>query len=548
MHSSKWCTIIVGTMYILHNTKKVGENIYHSTLLCENYREGGKVHRRVLLNLSKWSPQKVEALKKSLKGEELFDLKELEAKSGLHLGALYILKAVAEKLGFDFALGSSRKAQLALLVIIARIISPGSDRWTAIWAKRQATEAVLGLRPPDVDDLYDTLDWLDKNQEKIEDALFLARGKETEQLFLYDVTSSYLEGEKNELADFGYNRDKKKGKKQIVIGLLTDKEGYPVSVEVFKGNTTDTKTLENQIEKLSKRFGVEKVVLVGDKGMIKTISIENLKAKGLSFITSITKPEIEFLIKQEVIQLSLFDSKIAEVEDEGVRYILRKNPIRKEEIKKNREQRLEKAKTKLQQETESLLLSSRRDPAKALRRAIVLIDKLKLSRFIQIKLEGRVLSYHLDKEVLVEAEALDGCYVIKTDLSEEELSAEEVHSRYKDLSKVETAFRTMKTDLLEVRPVNHRKASRTRGHVLVVALSYLLAHHIREVLKETGISLKQAILALDAIQLVPLKLKTSLIQKVQTPDEEQTRILEVLDVKLPMAISSMVGKTKVVTK
>ena len=535
-------------MYILHNTKKVGEKTYHSTLLCENYRERGKVCRRVLLNLSKWSAKEVEALKKSLRGEELFDLKELEVKSGLSLGALYTLKAVAERLGLDLALGSSRKGRLALLLIIARLISPGSDRWTAIWAKRQATEAVLSLRPPKVDDLYETLDWLDKNQEKIEDALFVARGKETEHLFLYDVTSSYLEGEKNELAFFGYNRDKKKGKKQIVIGLLTDKEGYPVSVEVFKGNTTDTKTLESQIEKLSQRFGVEKVVLVGDKGMIKTIPIKNLKAKGLSFITSISKPEIESLIKQEVIQLSLFDSKIAEVEDEGVRYILRKNPLRKEEIKKNRDQRLKKAEEKLKEEAEGLLSSSRRNPAKALRRAIVLVDKLKLSRFIQVKLKGRVLSYHLDKQVLLEAEALDGCYVIKTDLSKEELGAEEVHSRYKDLSKVETAFRTMKTDLLEIRPVNHRKATRTRGHVLVVALSYLLSHYIREVLKETGISLKQAILALDAIQLVPLKLENSLIQKVQTPDEEQTRILKALDVKLPMAISSLAKKTKVVTK
>ena len=176
------------------------------------------------------------------------------------------------------------------------------------------------------DTLYKNLNWLHDNQSSIEKRLFRNRKVESSELFLYDVTSSYLEGDKNELADWGYNRDKKRGKKQIVIGLLCDDEGIPVSVEVFPGNTGDLSTLSSQIHKLSARFGCSKVTMVGDRGMIKSAQVEAIKEAGFHYITAISKPEIESLVKRGVIQLDLFDDKLVEVEDNGVRYVLRRNP------------------------------------------------------------------------------------------------------------------------------------------------------------------------------------------------------------------------------
>lgn len=535
-------------MFIQRNTKRVGDKVYRSVLLREGYRENGKIKMRTLLNLSSWPKEKIEGLRKVISGEEIFSRQEVEIKNGRSFGCLFALKTIADRLGISLALGQSRRGRLVLFMVLARIINQGSKLAAATWAKGIAKEEVLGLKRFDEDDLYETLDWLDKHQDEIEQALFLKRDNPCD-LFLYDVTSTYLEGDKNELAGFGYNRDKKKGKKQIVVGLLTDRDGFPLSCQVFSGQTADPSTFASQIDKARERFGARSVTFVGDKGLIKKVQREHLKKADYFYITSITKAEIECLTREGTIQLSLFDTKVAEVEDGKVRYVLRRNPIRATEAKENRRVRLEKALNILNEEATGLKHSSRRDPNKALRRAIVRVEKLNCSKFIRISLSGHRLTYTLDDKALAKAEALDGCYVIKTDVPKDKLSASEVHDRYKDLVLVEQAFRTMKTGLLEIRPVYHTKATRTKAHVFVTMLAYAITHKLNELTKSLEMAQDQIIVLLDRIQINDVKVGEALIKKVVTPDPDQQKVLDALSVKLPsnpMALP-MLTRTAVTT-
>lgn len=519
-------------MFIQRNTKHVGDKVYHSVLLREGYRENGRIRMRTLLNLGSWAPDKVEALGKILAGERLAGEGEIELLSGRSFGGLWVLKELSDRLGITAALGDGRAARLVLFMVLARVINQGSKLASVGWAKGTATKEVLGLARFDEDDLYEALDWLSERQDAIEDELFLRRNEACD-LFLYDVTSSYLEGDKNELGAYGYNRDKKKGKKQIVVGLLTDRKGYPISVQVFDGNTNDPSTMRDQIEKAAARFNAKSATFVGDKGMIKKVQIEHLGDLEYFYITSITKAQIESLMNQGVLQLSLFDSDVVEVCQDRVRYVLRRNPVRAREVKENREDRLKKALLLLDEEISGLEQSKRRDPNKALRRLIVSIDKLGLSRFITIDLNDRVLSYSVDEKAIADAQALDGCYAIKSDVPKDKLSADEIHDRYKDLIFVEQAFRSMKTALLEIRPIYLRKACRTRAHVFVTMLAYAITHEFQRHTKPLDLTRRQAITMLERIQISEIKVGQTTITKIAAPDSDQQRVLSALDIKLP---------------
>ena len=334
---------MVVTMFITRNKKVVGNKVYTSTLLVEGYREGRKVKHRTISNLSSWSKELVDDFELLLKGGKVTNLKDLRYGQGKSYGALITIYEICKRLGILKAMGESRKARLAILMTMGRILAQGSRLHIVKgWSKDEAIEEVLGINYFDEDDLYESLDWLSENQEVIEDKLFKSRNRgEISDIFLYDLTSSYLEGTKNELADFGYNRDGKKGKKQIEIGLMTDKEGYPVSIEVFRGNTQDSQTVVSQLRKLKTRFGVKRVIFVGDRGMIKGAQIEDINEFKWNFITAITKPQMRKLVNDGVIQMGLFDDKLVEIEHEGNRYIIRRNPERVKEIKANREARMQ---------------------------------------------------------------------------------------------------------------------------------------------------------------------------------------------------------------
>ena len=308
---------------------------YRRVLLRNSYRVDGKVRHDTVASLSKCTDEEIDALKLALKNKgDLSQLKniqqELQTEQGLCMGAVWLLREMVRKLGILKVLGESRNAKLIQWLIMASLIEQGSRLSATRLAKRHAVCDILGLEKGfNEEDLYNAMDWLEGKQAEIEDKLFKFRyGTECPTFYLYDVTSSYFEGQENELADYGYNRDKKKGKMQIVIGLMTDDDGHPLSVEVFQGNTSDPKTVSNQIKKMGERFGAKKVTLVGDRGMIKRAQMEELNdAYQFNYITAISKPQIEKLIKKEVIQLDLFDEKLVEIEDEGVRYILKRNPV-----------------------------------------------------------------------------------------------------------------------------------------------------------------------------------------------------------------------------
>ena len=330
-------------MHIIKNKSapKNSKKIYRSTLLRESYRKDGKVKKRTIANLSHCKPEEIAAIKLALKYKdnlsELGSLKSVELQEGLSVGAVWTVYQTAKRKGIERALGKEFAGKLAMWQMIARVMEQGSRLSAVRLAQTHAVCDVLDIRRGfDENDLYDNLRWLADNQEQIEKKLFsVRRGKTKPEIFLYDVTSSYLEGTNNYFGEYGYNRDGKKGKQQIVIGLLCDEFGEPVSTEVFAGNTQDTQTFASQVKKAAERFGCERVTFVGDRGMIKIPQIKNLP-EGFHYITAITKAQIDSLMDQGVIQIGLFDEDLFEVENNAIRYILRRNPLRVKEIDESR--------------------------------------------------------------------------------------------------------------------------------------------------------------------------------------------------------------------
>jgi transposase len=537
-------------MYIDTSTicTKTGK-IYTRHLLRECYRENGRIKHRTLANLSACSEQEIKAMKIALKYKE--NLPELrcrkmavEATQGKSVGAVLLLYHLAKRLGIEKALGNSREGRLALWQIFARVIEQGSRLSSVRLAERHACE-LLGLNYFNEDDLYENLGWLAERQEKIENSLFKMLNKKS-QLFLYDVTSSYLEGECNELAEFGYNRDGKKGKRQIVIGLLCNEEGIPISVEVFAGNTKDNKTLPMQIKKAAMRFGATKVTFVGDRGMIKSAQVKELSECDFHYITAITKPQVKSLIDQGGIQISLFDSEIAEVMFEGVRYILRRNPTRAEELKEIRQSKLNALQKKGDERNEYLNNHPRAKISTAQQIIKQYAQKLKIIKWVDIAVEDGQLIISINRNNLVEESLLDGCYVLKTDLSQDIATKETIHDSYKDLALVEQAFRTCKTIHLEMRPIYVRLAKNTRGHIFVTMLAYRIVKELSKCWWSVDITVEEGITALARLCQIEIKVNNEHFNQITQPDKLTEKLLTLANVKLPRVLPKI--KTHVATR
>lgn len=477
----------MATMYLDSSSTTVNGKTYHRHLLRRSFREDGKVKHETIANLSACGAEEIEAIRLALrhKGDLKAMLQQRPAVSlrqGLSVGAVWTAFELARQLGLEHALGDTRQGRLALWQIIARLLDQGSRLSAVRLARAHAACDVLGLDAFNEDDLYANLDWLCENQERIEKSL--AQDRTPGGLFLYDVTSSYLEGEHNALAAFGYNRDGKRGKMQIVIGLLCDETGEPLSVEVFEGNTQDTRTMHAQIAKAAERFGGGPVTFVGDRGMIKGPQIEELAAAGFHYITAITKAQIETMLRRGVFQLDMFDEALAEIcADSGERYVLRRNPVRAGEIAKSRQGKLAALRKLQEAANERLAAHPRAKVATALKQLQQRAQKLKIEQWVEILIDpaaegGRRLAWRENADALAEAARLDGCYALKTDLAPGVAGKEVVHARYKDLALVERAFRTSKQAELELRPIHVRLATRTRGHVFVVLLAYRLAREL----------------------------------------------------------------------
>ncbi len=476
-------------MYVDSCNVRANGRVYTRVLLRQSYRENGKVKHRTIANLSKCAPEEIAAIKLAFKHKH--DLESLARsaarrndftlRQGPSVGAVAVLQGLAAELGITAALGDDRQGKLALWQVIARAIDQGSRLSAVRLATSHACCDLLGLDAFNEDHLYANLAWLSENQADIEMRLFeKTHPSGKPPLFLYDVTSSYLEGQHNALAAFGYNRDGKRGKKQIVIGLLCDGDGMPLAIEVFEGNTLDPKTVSSQIQKIATRFGGGDVTFIGDRGMIKGPQIDELIKQGFHYITAITKPQIESLLKTRILQLELFDQEMAEVIEPDVRYVLRRNPRRAEEIQATRQSKFDTLARRTDQANQYLTEHPRARVATALKSIQTQITKLKLSSWVSVaEVEGlRKVGLHIDEPERAEASKLDGCYVLKTDLTTSQAAKETVHSRYKDLALVEQAFRISKTVELEMRPIHVRCEASTRGHALVVMLAYILVREL----------------------------------------------------------------------
>jgi len=535
-------------MYITQTTapSKSGQS-YFCTLLRESYREGSMVKNRTIANLSHCKPDEIAALRLALEHKanlaELGSIEEsVRLKEGLSMGAVWTVYTVAKRLGIEKALGTEREGKLALWQVIARTIDQGSRLSAVRLAQTHAACDVLGMsRGFDENDLYDNLGWLQEHQERIELSLFRTRqkGKDKQrELFLYDVTSSYFEGVCNALADWGYNRDGKKGKKQVVVGLLCDELGEPVSVEVFHGNTSDLKTFANQIAKIAGRFGCERVTMVGDRGMIKSAQIEQLQEReGFYYITALTKPQIETLIHGGVVQMSWFDEKICEVENEGVRYMLRRNPQRVEDLKRSRQDKCSSVSRLLGKKNRYLTEHPRAKMDIAQREVASKIDKLKVDRWLKVVAADRKLRLEEDSQALAEASRLDGCYVVKSDLPKQYADAQSVHDRYKDLALVEQAFRTSKTVHLEMRPWFVHIERNTRGHALVVMLAYMIAHYLRQAWADLDLTVPEGLDQLKTLCATQILVKDEVrCNKIPIPRDLSQKLLNAADIHLPEAL------------
>jgi hypothetical protein len=514
-------------------------------LLRESYREGGKVKTRTIANLTKWAPERIAAMERLCKGE--FDGGTGgEVTSGEVFGVLFALKHLADQVGLTRVLGPSAEGRLALFLTLARIAHGGSRLSAVRWAQQHAVADVLGLETFDEDDWYAALDWLAGQQARIERERYqdhVKRHRKPPALVLYDVTSSYFEGECNELGQYGYHRDGKKGKLQIVIGLLTADDGEPLAVRVFEGNTADPTTVAEQITILKEQFGVTEVVMVGDRGMIKTKGKAALSAAGLRYITALTDAQVRTLLKQGVLQPDLFDAHLCEVEHAGKRLIVCRNETVQVREARRREDKLRQLQDQVNTRNAFVAQSKRASAAKGLATLQGWVKRHKLGRFVTLTLAERAIVCSVDDEAKVDDALLDGCYLLETDVPKDLMEAATVDGRYRDLQQVERNFRTVKTTFLDIRPIFVRKANRTKAHVFVAMLALKLTRQFEDGLRQAlgavgeeddAITADDALLALGRLTYLYTTARNGEHHAhLPRPDGHQAKILDAIGLSFP---------------
>ena len=464
-------------------------------LLRESYRDGTTVKNRTLANLSDWPAERIQALRAALRGDKLVPLGGFEIVRALPHGHVAAALGVARRIGLDALLpdGPLRRRRLALALIVARLIDPAAKLATAR-ALHETTAihslgVTLGLGAVSAKEVYAALDWLGAAQPTIETALG-RRHLRDGTLVLYDVSSSYVEGRCCALAHFGHSRDHRHDRMQIVFGLLCSAKGCPVAVEVFEGNTGDPSTLGDQIAKLKERFGLKRVIMVGDRGMITQARIErDLVPAGLDWITALRAPAIQQLATQGgPLQLSLFDERdLAEIESPdfpGERLIVCKNPALAEERARKRNELLDATEQDLKDI--QARVARRRQPLRGADKIGLRVGAVwhrrKVAKHFQITITDDALSFTRNHAAIAAEAALDGFYVLRTSVAADVLDAADTVRAYKSLAGVERAFRSLKTVDLDIRPIFHWASPRVRAHVFLCMLAYYLEWHMRQAL------------------------------------------------------------------
>lgn len=551
-------------MFIKRNHTVLGGKAYQSVLLVQGKRVPAKrppgrpaagapapksvVVHETLANLSKLPPDLIELIERHCQSQPPPPERSGSVPSGsdpsadIHLGPCYgvlaALDGLAREMGLVQAVGEQTRAQrLALFLIYARLAHQGSRLSAARWSEDHAVKEILQVGSFDEDDLYAALDDLEQRQESIETALVpKATAPSARAIYLYDVTSVYFEGLENELADFGYNRDGKKGKKQLVAGLLTDGHGEPIAIQLYRGNTGDPPTFLDAVQKLRVRFGAEEVALVGDRGMIKRLGKAALGEAKFCYVTALTDPQIRALLAKKRLQLELFEDKPAEVEFNGKRYVLRRNPQTQARERARRADQWARVQAKITARNLKVEQKPRTDPNSSLKQAQALLTQYRLGGWVKVELAGRKVVWTEDEVARQQQAQLDGCYVIESDLPKEVASTQQVHDRYLDLTQVERDFRTLKTGLLELRPIFLRKEGRTRGHALVCLLALKLARELDRRLAPLGLTVEDGLERLKAVRLVRLgNGEVELWRLPTTYPRAQSEVLEALPrLKPPM--------------
>jgi transposase len=463
-----------------------------AVLLRESSREGGKIRKHTLANLSCLPPAAVDVLRRSLRGETLVSPEEaVQVERSAPYGHVAAVLGTLRRLKLDQVLGTKRSPERdrVLAMVVARVLSPDSKLATARGLGEEsafsALSDALGLEAVSPDSLYRALDWLLERQPAIEARLAAKHLKEG-TLLLYDVTSTYLEGRHCPLAAHGYSRDGKPGKMQLVFGLLTTPEGCPVAVEVFSGNTADPATLASAVEKARERFGLRRVVWVADRGLLTNARIEaELRPDAdCGWITALRAPAVQALYEEKVLQLSLFDQHdLAEIRSSdfpGERLIACRNPLLGEERARKREALLKSTEKELAKIKKAV--DRERNPLRGREKIGVrvggVLGRFKMAKHFRIEITDDAFRFERDTERIEEEARLDGIYVIRTSVPKEEMTPEAAVLAYKSLSRVERAFRSAKTDL-DVRPLHHHTEPRVRAHVFLCMLAYYVEWHLR---------------------------------------------------------------------
>jgi transposase len=474
-------------MHVVTNTIRRGGREYSSVLLRRSYREGGKVKKQTLANLSHLDAELIELIRGWLRGRRYVDVDDaFQTERSLPAGHVHAVLAMARKLELARLLDRSPSHQrdLALALICQRVLCPESKLATARALARSTLASELSLEGADQDDLYAAMDWLLERQARIEDRL-ARRHLGDGELVLYDVSSSYFEGHTCTLAQLGYSRDGKRGTPQIVYGLLCDRAGRPLAVEVFEGSLHDDKTLPSQIEKLTGRFGLKEIVVVADRGMITKANIETLReTDGVDWITALKAPQVKRLVKDADLQLSLFDQQnLAEISSDhypGERLVVCRNPLVGAERTRRREELLAATERELRAIAERVGAGTLAGAAQIALAVGPALKRYRVKKHFEIEIGDESFGFSRRGEQIASEAALDGFYVLRTSVSAETLPSAEVVRSYKQLKEAERDFRAIKGPELEIRPIGHRLEDRVRAHVLLCMLACYLTWHLKE--------------------------------------------------------------------
>jgi len=566
-------------MYVQRN-KSTGKNgkAYTSTLLCTKYRQDGKIKTKVEANLSHMPEELVLTIENVLKHGKgsLVEAKNIVAKSAIDFGLVYLLVHLMDKLRISQIIEKTLPPQQAALLkatIIGKIVTRGSKLGIYNWLGRNeniCSKLGVDIQGTKVDDLYSALGQASRVQQKIERKWFLYHRNKHKEVYLYDITSTYFEGTQNELAAFGYNRDKKKGKMQINIGLITDSEGFPLKIEVFEGNISDYTTVLEQIKNIKEEFNTSQVIFVGDRGMKIRYNLKGLDEagkQGAHYITGLTNQEIRNLLGNDIIQLKLFSNELAEVEYEGERYVLSVNAALQEqeltylktmrgiaedeiaEVKASWEKRHRQNTENIQKLNEGhknkKLVTGFSE--KNLDRYKLRVERILLKRGLKqyyeiTEISNQIFVVDFKAEKYRQTKQLAGKYVVCTNLEKEQMEKTEVRQQYKNLQNVEHAFRDFKSDNIQIRPVYHRNEAQTRGHVLLSMFSYAIVKEMENKIfpflitwnkrTKSKLSFSDILEELKDIKMVKLNLGRNVVSiKITELNQLQEQVLKLFNMK-----------------